>query len=43
MQILTDKEREELVLPEQIKDSTGSLRSRMCGCDDPKHPELNTS
>lgn len=29
MQILGDKEREELVLPEQIKDSTGSLSSRM--------------
>lgn len=43
MQILSDKEREELLLPEQIKDSTGSLRARMCGSDDPKHPELNTS
>lgn len=30
MQMLSDKEREELLLPEQIKDSTGSLRSRMC-------------
>lgn len=30
MQIPSDKEREEPLLPEQIKDSTGSLRSRMC-------------